>query len=195
MDVRALQDGRVAPAVVFLAAVLVLSVQLINPSPVVVSLGENGAETTRVGQYFTYTDVAVAVLASIVCGASGTYLLFDGSRSSPDPNQSPARGSDERRPGREPAGANGPRTGGGEAVADGMSGQRDDRESALDRLANNEATVYSLLVDADGTLPQRRIVEETDLSKATVSRTLDKLERRGLVERKRNGMGNTVHLL
>jgi len=40
----------------------------------------------------------------------------------------------------------------------------------------------------------RDIVEGTDLSKATVSRTLDTLESKDLVERKRKGMSNVVIL-
>ncbi|WP_434530062.1 helix-turn-helix transcriptional regulator (plasmid) [Haloarcula sp. NS06] len=50
------------------------------------------------------------------------------------------------------------------------------------------------MLDADGVLPQSEIGDRTDLSKATVSRTLDSLEARDLVERKRRGMGNIVLL-
>ena len=81
----------------------------------------------------------------------------------------------------------------GEATADGEEPQ-DRWERVVGRLRNNEETIYALLVEADGELPQRDLVESTDLSKATVSRTLDKLERKELVERKRRGMGNVVHL-
>ena len=63
-----------------------------------------------------------------------------------------------------------------------------------DRLRDNEATIYTLLIQADGTLPPRDLVDDTDRSKATVSRSLDSLEQRNLVERKRRGMGNVVHL-
>jgi uncharacterized membrane protein len=50
------------------------------------------------------------------------------------------------------------------------------------------------VLEASGELPQRDIVEGTELSKATVSRTLDTLESKDLVERKRKGMGNVVVL-
>lgn len=55
-------------------------------------------------------------------------------------------------------------------------------------------SIYRVVLDAGGELPQREIVEGTDLSKATVSRTLDTLESKNLLERKRNGMGNVVVL-
>jgi uncharacterized membrane protein len=81
-----------------------------------------------------------------------------------------------------------------DAVTDTAPPESDQWEQMLEKLANNQETIYELLIEADGQLAQRKLVEETDLSKATVSRTLDKLEHRGLVVRKRNGMGNTIHL-
>ena len=67
-----------------------------------------------------------------------------------------------------------------------------ERNGGKRQLHNNEETVYTVVLETGGELPQRDIVEETDLSKATVSRTLDTLESKGLVERKRKGMGNVV---
>ncbi|WP_135820286.1 helix-turn-helix transcriptional regulator [Halostella litorea] len=188
MNARALRTSHLAAAVVFIAAVLVLAVQLITPSPVVVSVGESGAETTQVGQYFTYDEVAVVAVAALVSGASGTYLVLGGRARAP---ADPPTANGPAEPAPSPA-ANG----GGDAdrAADDSEDRRERREATLDRLGDNEATIYSMLLDADGEIPQRALVEGTDLSKATVSRTLDNLEHRGLVERKRSGIGNTVHL-
>ncbi|MFT4932697.1 MAG: hypothetical protein ACI91T_002596 [Natronomonas sp.] len=196
MSTRALQRAHLLPAVVFVAAVLVLAVQLLTPSPVVVSVGESGTEATTIGQYFTYVEVSVVAVAAAFCGGSGTYLLLhDRARASAE---HPRRSGD--------AGGGRPRAAGDGGVTtiarrpDVPAGS-DDAEAVeerwretLDRLANNEEVLYELLVDADGELPQRTLVEETELSKATVSRTLDSLEQRGLVERRRDGMGNTVLL-
>ena len=76
MDVSALHGKRLIAASAFVAAVLVLAIQLITPSPVMVSIGDNGAQTTQLGQYFTYTDVALITVAASLLGASGTYLLL-----------------------------------------------------------------------------------------------------------------------
>lgn len=187
MDLRALQRTHLFAAVVFVAAVLVLAVQLITPSPVMVSVGETGAETTTVGQYFTYSEVVVVAVAAVVCGASGTYLLV-GARTDPDPPRSPAEDARPRPIANGGVEPDPPRGG-----DDGATPEERWQET-LDGLANNQATIYELLIEADGELPQRTLVEETDLSKATVSRTLDKLEHRGLVERTRDGLGNTVRL-
>jgi len=201
MDARALRTSHLVAAAVFVAAVLVLAVQLITPSPVVVSVGESGAETMQVGQYFTYGEVAVVAAAALVSGVSGTYLVLGGRDTSPsDPQPASARGETSGRPtaigtvdARDDVTT--ARDGGSEPPDDDPPDPRERRAETLDRLAGNEATVFSKLLDADGEIPQRALVEGTDLSKATVSRTLDNLEHRGLVERKRSGIGNTVHLL
>ncbi|WP_367175230.1 helix-turn-helix transcriptional regulator [Haloarcula rubripromontorii] len=67
-------------------------------------------------------------------------------------------------------------------------------EPVSERLASNEELVYKTVLDADSVLLQSEIVDRTDISKATVSRTLDSLETRDLIERKRRGMGNVVRL-
>ncbi|GGL66662.1 helix-turn-helix transcriptional regulator [Halocalculus aciditolerans] len=191
MDSPALRNVHLLAAVVFVASVLVLAVQLITPLPIVVSLGESGTQTARVGQYFAYDDVAVVVVASVLSGASATYLvLHDRAHRLVDQlgNADP-----ESHPRPEPNG--GTETGdGGERDGEDGSSRREQWEKTAESLKNNEATVYTLLIEAGGERPQRELVEETDLSKATVSRTLDKLENRGLVERKRSGMGNTIRL-
>lgn len=192
MDLRALQNTHLLAAVVFVAAVLVLAIQLITPSPIMVSLGESGTQTTNVGQYFTYSDVAVVVVASVLCGASGTYLVLH-DRAHRLVTQATESRPDTRR---QPKANGGVETSGGGVVANPEQEDppREQWKETVDRLKNNEETVYTILIEADGELPQRDLVEKTDLSKATVSRTLDKLENRNLVERKRSGLGNTIRL-
>jgi uncharacterized membrane protein len=178
---------------VFIAAILVLAVQLITPSPVVVSLGENGAQTTSVGEYFTYREATLLVVSAFVSGVSGMYLVFHNQAHVLASNTQPETQVGESHL-RIPNGGTkqSTRT---ERPMDDSSTDTERWEETLERLTNNQETIYELLIEADGTLPQRQLVEETDLSKATVSRTLDKLEHRGLIERKRSGMGNTIHLL
>lgn len=190
MDFRPPEQIPLLAAATFVTAILVLAVQLITPSPVMVSLAENGTQTKSVGQYFTYTDVAVAVVASLFCGASGTYLVLY-NRAHQLVGRTKQR--DTRLP---PTASDYVESSGGrvDVNSDGREPSDERWEEIVDTLKNNEETVYTVLMEAGGEIPQRKIVEKTDLSKATVSRTLDKLENRGLVERKRSGMGNTIHL-
>jgi DNA-binding transcriptional ArsR family regulator len=175
-------------AVIFVVAALVLSLQLITPSPVMISFNENGTQTTSVGEYFTYPEMAVAVVAAFVCGGSGMYLLFydKANRLAAQKPSSPrAQSHVEINDGGTPA----PQRTNGDPQQD-----TDRWEETLDKLSNNQATIYEQLIEAEGELAQRQLVEGTDLSKATVSRTLDKLEHKGIVERERDGMGNTIYL-
>jgi DNA-binding transcriptional ArsR family regulator len=191
MNLRALHGEQLFAAVVFVAATLVLAVQLITPTPVVVSVGVNGAEVAELGRYFQYRDVAVIGVAAALLGASGTYLVtsdwsntdidsWAADRTPPDQGGDPVRtdGKDDLTPSDEL-----------------LEARRQEWEETAERLANNEREVYETVLEADGVMAQSDIVDATDLSKATVSRTLDSLETKNLVERKRRGMGNMVLLL
>lgn len=191
MPLRALHGKQLLAAVVFVAATLVLAVQLLTPTPVVVSVGESGAEVAELGRYFQYHDVAVIGFAAALFGASGTYLLTS------EWSSADAESSTTNRKVPDPAG-NPVRVDGNDSLApseDLLEARRQEWEETAERLANNEREVYETILDADGVIAQSDIVDATDLSKATVSRTLDGLETKNLVERKRRGMGNMVLLL
>ncbi|WP_254837972.1 helix-turn-helix transcriptional regulator [Natronomonas marina] len=191
MVLRALHSKSLLAAAVFVAATLVLAVQLITPTPVVVSVGENGTEVAEIGGYFQYSDVAVIVVAAVLLGASGTYLTTtdwgDADTESPPTDRLSSDGYGA--PGR----ADG--TDGSTPSDELLEARRQEWEETAQRLANNEREVYEIILDADGVIAQSDIVDATDSSKATVSRTLDSLETKELVERKRRGMGNIVMLL
>jgi DNA-binding transcriptional ArsR family regulator len=190
MDLRALHGKQLLAAVVCVAATVVLAVQLITPTPVVVSVGENGADVAELGGYFQYRDVAIIAASATLLGASGTYLVT-GEWAGSDADAPTA----DRVP---------PDRGAGAVRADGddlapsdelLEARRQEWAETADRLANNEREVYETILDEDGVMAQSDIVDATDLSKATVSRTLDSLETKNLLERKRRGMGNMVLLL
>lgn len=180
----ALHSKRLLAAALFVGSTLVLATQLINPSPLVVSVGDGGTNTAELGTYFRYPDVGIITVAAVVLGASGTYLLVAEESTDADDSTDTvaeatplADGRDEITPSDEL-----------------LEARRDEWKETAERLANKEEEVYETLLDADGVFPQSDIVDETDLSKASVSRALDSLEVKNLVERKRRGMGNMVLL-
>ena len=189
MDLRALHTRQLFAAILFLASTVVLAIQLINPSPVMITVGENGTEVAELGGYFEYADVAVIAVAACSLGASGTYVLLGGSVEDPQRARGQPGDEDTARP--SPAKTERD----SEPSDELLEARRQEWEETAERLANNEREIYETLLEADGVLPQSEIVEQTDLSKATVSRGLDSLETKNLVERKRRGMGNTVLLL
>jgi uncharacterized membrane protein len=62
------------------------------------------------------------------------------------------------------------------------------------KLSKEEKTIYNLLTKNDGSIYQSDIVKETEFSKVKITRLLDKLEGKGIIERKRRGMTNVVIL-
>ncbi|MHB9287595.1 helix-turn-helix transcriptional regulator [Halobacteriales archaeon Cl-PHB] len=179
MDLRALQSTRLFAAVLFVAAALVLATQLITPSPVMVRVGEEGTTVAELGNYFRYADVGIVAVAASLLGASGTFLL---TADRPGPERRGDSPGMDRNPDAEP-------------TEDVLAARREEWEATAERLADNERAIYETVMEADGVLAQTDIVERTDLSKATVSRLLDSLETKDLVQRKRRGMGNVVLLL
>ncbi|MBN1385480.1 MarR family transcriptional regulator [Candidatus Woesearchaeota archaeon] len=61
-------------------------------------------------------------------------------------------------------------------------------------LSNDEKLIMAALASSDGTIFQSDLVEKTNMSKVKVTRLLDRLEGKGLIERKRRGMTNVVVL-
>ncbi len=59
-------------------------------------------------------------------------------------------------------------------------------------LDEEESIIYSVLKESNGIIFQSDLVKKTMLSKVKVTRLLDKLESKNLIERKRRGMSNLV---
>lgn len=78
------------------------------------------------------------------------------------------------------------------APSPGMS--KAEWEKKLKTLKEDERGLFKLLMDNDGVMFQSDIVSKSGMNKVKVSRTLDLLQSRGLLERRRQGMANVVIL-
>ena len=67
-------------------------------------------------------------------------------------------------------------------------------KESIKSLQTDEKKIYNLIVDADGFIFQNDLMNKTSYSKVKISRILDKLEVRGIIERRRRGMANIVVL-
>jgi uncharacterized membrane protein len=67
-------------------------------------------------------------------------------------------------------------------------------DKILPTLKEYEQKVLQAILDAEGIIAQSDISEITGVSRSNVTRALDLLESRGLVERRRRGMGNVIFL-
>ncbi|MDP4012283.1 MAG: MarR family transcriptional regulator [Candidatus Nanoarchaeia archaeon] len=61
------------------------------------------------------------------------------------------------------------------------------------KLNSEEKNVYNLLKDKNG-IYQSDLIKETGFSKVKITRILDKLESKGIIERRRRGMTNAIFL-
>ena len=67
-------------------------------------------------------------------------------------------------------------------------------KNKANNLEADDKTIYELILKEGGTTFQADLVKKLDWSKAKVTRTLDRLESRQLLERKRRGLTNIVVL-
>ncbi|MGZ4869887.1 MAG: helix-turn-helix transcriptional regulator [Halobacteriota archaeon] len=155
-------------AAVFVASALVLATKLLTPTPVQILVEGNTAITTQVPGLFTYADVLVIAVALVLMSVSGTYILLHDSTT-------PAPAA--------PASA-------GDVI---LEERRQQWEEVAKTLKDDEQTLFKAIID-EGIVHQSELVEKTGLPKSNVSRALYGLESRGLIERRRRGMGNVVLL-
>ena len=71
---------------------------------------------------------------------------------------------------------------------------KENYEKIMKTLDADEKTVLGKVIESEGTLFQSSLIESTGLSKVKVTRILDRLEGKDLVERKRRGMTNVIIL-
>jgi len=155
-------------AAVFVASALVLALKLLNPTPVQILVEGNTAITTQVPGLFTYADVLVIAVALVLMSVSGMYILLH------DPT-TPAPAA---------------HASAGDVI---LEERRQQWEEVAKTLKDDEQTLFKAIID-EGIVHQSELVEKTGLPKSNVSRALYGLESRGLIERRRRGMGNVVLL-
>jgi uncharacterized membrane protein len=76
-----------------------------------------------------------------------------------------------------------------------LDGQKmKDKEQNLKLLDTEEKKVYQSLIDNNGTIFQSELVEKSGFDKVKITRILDRLEGKQLIQRMRRGMTNVVLL-
>lgn len=155
-------------ATAFLAiGTFIALLKLSQPASVSVYIySTNGtAHITSIPGMYTFEDMATVSVSMLVVGLSAAFLLL--------PRTSP---SDL-------------------PLAQTLVDERKVRWESLSKtLKEDEVKIYRAILDAGGVMNQGDIGGKTDLSKTTVSRALDLLESKGLIEKRRRGMGNVVLL-
>jgi uncharacterized membrane protein len=151
------------------ASAFVLALKLIQSASITIEIGPTGNTTisSSIPGLFDFTDVLTVLISALVAGASATAILM-------------SRGQNQIQ---------------APQLAETILNDRKAKWQEISKsLKADEMTVYQAILNAGGLVNQGDLVSNVGLSKATVSRTLDLLESKGLVERRRRGMGNVILL-
>ncbi|MBU1203872.1 MAG: MarR family transcriptional regulator [Nanoarchaeota archaeon] len=71
---------------------------------------------------------------------------------------------------------------------------KEDYQDVMMELSNDEKLVFEKILESEGIIFQSDLVDKSNLQKVKITRLLDRLEGKGLIERKRRGMTNIVIL-
>lgn len=71
---------------------------------------------------------------------------------------------------------------------------KENYKKIIKNLSKDEKLVFENVINSEGTIFQSDLTEKTGLNKVKITRILDRLEGKGLIERKRRGMTNIVIL-
>ena len=153
-------------AIVLIISVLLLIDRLLAQGPVQLILENGKAVPVEGASYFSLNEVLLLIIAAWLGGMSFLYIIIS-SKEKETPQS--------------------------EQIETVIPENKSAAMVAADILDGDEKTIFQKIVDNDGLL-QRELILNTDFSEPKVSRLLDKLERRGLIIRKRDGMGNRVML-
>ncbi len=72
--------------------------------------------------------------------------------------------------------------------------KREFKNIDMSKLSGEERKFYEILKSKGGSAYQLDLIKETDFSKVKTTRTLDHLEAKGIIERRRRGMTNIIIL-
>ncbi len=163
---------RLFAAAIFVASLIVIAVKLLNPASVQIFVEGDTTITSQIPGLFTYTDVFVLIVSSFLASGSGLYLLSDslGVRGDIRTSVPP------------------------ESVGSMILEERQQQwETTAKTLKDDEQALYKAIID-EGIINQSELAGKTGLSRSDISRALYLLETKGLIERKRLGMGHVVLL-
>jgi uncharacterized membrane protein len=153
----------------FVSSMVILGIKLLQPASVNITVAGSQTSVVPLPGLFTLTDVEIVAISSIIVGASSTYLLLSDSR----------------------------QLVGGQKVnlpTEILEQRRVEWLQVAKTLKDDEQRIYQEVLGSDGIILQSELVGKVGLSKSTVSRNLELLESKGLLERKRRGMSNLILL-
>jgi len=156
--------GILISAIVLIISVLLLIDRLLATGPVQFILEDGRAVPVEEASYFSLNEVLFFIITAWLGGMSFLYIILSSKE-----KETPELKGD---------------------IA-GLPEIKSTAILAANILEGDEKILFQKIIDNDGIL-QRELVLKTGFSEPKVSRLLDRIERRGLIVRQRDGMGNRV---
>ena len=157
-------------SIVLIISVLLLIDRLLTTGPVQLIMEDGKAIPIEGASYFSFNEVLLLIITAWLGGMSFLYIIqFSREKETPDISIKETK-----------------------EITDNLE-SKSSALMAANILEGDEKILFQNIIDNDGIL-QRELVMKTGFSEPKVSRLLDRVERRGLIMRQRNGMGNRVLL-
>ncbi|MBU4221126.1 MAG: hypothetical protein KKD46_00475 [Euryarchaeota archaeon] len=157
-------------SIVLIFSVLLLIDRLLATGPVQFIMEDGKAIPIEGASYFSFNEVLLMIITAWLGGMSFIYIIqFSREKETPDLSIKATKETKE--------------------IPDSKSAAL----IAANMLDGDEKILFQNIIDNDGVL-QRDLIQKTGFSEPKVSRLLDRLERRALIIRQRDGMGNRVFL-
>ena len=170
------KQGILISSIVLIISVLLLIDRLLATGPVQLIMEDGKAIPIEGASYFSFNEVLFLIITAWLGGMSFLYIILSSrdneissEKETPD---LPIKGNQE------------------------IMGIPESKSAALiaaNLLEGDEKILFQNILGNDGIL-QRELIQKTGFSEPKVSRVLDRLERRALIIRQRDGMGNRVLL-
>ena len=167
-------NGILISAIVLIISILLIIDRLLATGPVQLILADGKAVPVENASLFSINEVLFFIITAWLGGMSFLYILLFSKE-----NQKPGTKDERTLEFKE------------DIVV--LPDSKNTSMLAANILEGDEKMLFQNILDNDGIL-QRELIVKTGFSEPKVSRLLDKAERRGLIVRHRDGMGNRIFL-
>ncbi|VVB52652.1 Uncharacterised protein [uncultured archaeon] len=168
------KNGILISAIVLIISVLLIIDRLLATGPVQLILADGKAVPVESASLFSINEVLFFIITAWLGGMSFFYIILFSKE-----NQIPGSNDDEIPELKEDIAL--------------IPESKNTAMLAATILEGDEKILFRNILDNDGIL-QKELIMKTGFSEPKVSRLLDKAERRGLIVRHREGMGNRIFL-